>query len=501
MAWSKDTRTSEQSAGKKLARRRRRRTVLLAAGALLFVGVTVFGCVVSWRISLARAGAAAIGEPTPIEDVRGSDGAGAATGAGAEAGTASEASPDSGSRILADAAYSSIVAEEGHEATVSFTWDDDWFFGDATAYNHELARASAVLSAVANSESAHYQAGSNVPDYMESLLAQLGFENASTASYEYRSEIIDQLSAVFEPNGTDVTAYTIASKHITNSTTGQKKLLVVVAVRGSYGTEWLSNLQMSISSGIVEGVSFGRGDHTGFSEASMELSSAIYSYLEGLGQDDLGDVSLLLCGHSRGGATANLTAAYLDQVSSNFEGLLATEEGQNADAQGLDLPNTYIHRDSVYCYAFATPGVTDNEDCRGELYDNIFNLLNPADLVPRMPLASWGFSRYGHDLWLPEFGTDGFDATFSEVKERFRQIVGCDTQSDPSDVEDVDQIVLDLGQVAPTPADFGTPLGVVKSLGALTNGHNLVRIIHSHAPDLYIAWTMAIDEAQLRSTR
>lgn len=92
-----------------------------------------------------------------------------------------------------------------------------------------------MFSAVANSESAHYQADSGVPDYMESLLAQLGFENVSTASYEYRSEVIDQLAAVFQPNATNVTAYTIASKHITDSTTGRKKLLVMVAVRGATG--------------------------------------------------------------------------------------------------------------------------------------------------------------------------------------------------------------------------------------------------------------------------
>ena len=481
MALPEEAQAAEEPAGKKPARRRRRRVVLLALAAALFVGAVAFGCVVSWRLSLARAGAASIGDPTPIEDVRDS--------------------ADADGRVFANAAYSSVVAEEGHEASASFTWDDDWFFADASAYNHELARACAVLSTVANSESAHYQAGSNVPDYMESLLAQLGFENASTASYEYRSEIIDQLSAVFEPNGTDVTAYTIASKHITSSATGEKKLLVAVAVRGSYGTEWLSNLQMGISSGIVEGISLGSGDHTGFSEASMELSSAIFSYLDGLGQTELGDVSLLLCGHSRGGATANLTGAYFDQVSGDFEELIASKEGQGPDAQALDLPNEYIHRDSVFCYAFATPGVTDNEDCRGALYDNIFNVLNPSDLVPRMPLASWGFARYGHDLWLPEHGTDGFDAEFDEVKELFRETVGCDTQSDPSDVEDVDKIVSDLSRIAPTSADFATPLGVVKSLAALVNDHNLVRIIHSHAPDLYIAWISAVDESQLRAAR
>lgn len=466
------------------AKKRRRRwpIVLLVATAVLVVAGSVFAGVVSWRLRLASAGHASISDPTPIEDVRDS--------------------ADADGRVFATAAYSSIVADEGHEASASFTWDDDWFFADPYTYNHELARAAAVFSTVANSESAHYQADSGVPDYMESLLAQLGFENASTASYEYRSEVIDQLAAVFQPNGTDVTAYTIASKHITNSTTGEKKLLLTVAVRGSYGTEWLSNLQMGISSGIAEGLTLGEGDHSGFSETSFELTTAINNYLETLQKTDpdaaLGNVSLFLCGHSRGGAAVNLAAAYFDKVAAGFEEAQAAIEAADGE---LDLTDDFVHSGSIYCYAFATPGVTDNADSRSDAYGNIYNILNPSDLVPRMPLASWGYSRYGHDLWLPEVGMDGFDQTFDEVKEMFSEIVGRDTQSDPADVGDVDKIVSDLGQIAPALNDLTTPLGIVRAAGALLGGHDVVRIIHSHAPDLYIAWVSAVNENQLRTSR
>ena len=48
-------------------------------------------------------------------------------------------------------------------------------------------------------------------------------------------------------------AYTVASKHITDPATGQKKLLVTTAIRGSYGSEWLSNLNMDFSEGVVAG--------------------------------------------------------------------------------------------------------------------------------------------------------------------------------------------------------------------------------------------------------
>lgn len=465
-------------------KKRRWPLVLLAIAGIIAVAAAIFAGVVSWRLSLAEAGVASIGDPTPIENVR--DAA------------------DADGRVSATATYSSVVAEEGHEAQASFTWDDDWFFADPTEYNHELARASIVFSAVANSESAHYQADSGVPDYMESLLAQLGFENVSTASYEYRSEVIDQLAAVFQPNATNVTAYTIASKHITDSTTGKKKLLVMVAVRGSYGTEWLSNLQMGISTGVMEGLTVGAGDHSGFSEASLDLVASIQDYLKSLQQTDpdagLDNVSLLLCGHSRGAATVNLAAAYFDHLGESVRDI-ENEYGDGNEELASSLSESYIHPESIYCYGFATPGVTDNSDCRGGAYANIFNILNPADIVPRMPLASWGYDRYGRDLWLPEYGGEGFDEKFSAVREAFLENVGCGTKSDPSDVQDVDKIVADIGEIAPTLADFQTPLGVVRSLGAVVSGHDIVRIIHSHAPDLYIAWVSTIGESDLRATR
>ena len=85
------------------------------------------------------------------------------------------------------------MATGAETISTEVAWDDEWFFQDPTAYNHELATTCSVLSAVANSESAYYQAGSSSPAYMEQALAELGFEEISTASYQYRSEIFDEV--------------------------------------------------------------------------------------------------------------------------------------------------------------------------------------------------------------------------------------------------------------------------------------------------------------------
>ena len=469
-------RRAGKRAGGKKKHPHRARNVLIVILSAFAVSFFVFALIVQWRLTLASESLVEIGEPTPIEAV---DGTSEATGT-----------------FTADVTYSSIVTEDGGDATEAIEWNDDWFFADSSEYNHKIARAGIVLSAMANSESVYYQTYSDSQDYMKHALAKLGFDNVSTASYKYRSKVIDQLSEVFSKQGTDVTAYTIASKNITNSQTGENKLLVMVAIRGSYGTEWFSNLTMGLR--IDKGdYGLNKEDHSGFSEAATELQNQIYEYLKNLGKlDELGNVSLFLCGHSRGAAIANLTANVLDKIDS-----AAVEAGPDS---GLDMDawdQAHINKKSIYAYCFATPELTADTECHDDTYNNIFNILNPADIVPRMPLAAWGYDRYGIDLWLPEYGSDGFDQQFDAVKAKFREHIRCDTKSSPTDVGDVDKIVSDIAQIAPTLADFQTPLGVVKSLGAIVDGHDIVRIIHSHAPDLYSAWMETIEASDLRTSR
>ena len=80
-------------------------------------------------------------------------------------------------------------------------------------YNHELARASSVLAALAYSESGYYQSGSNQPAYMEEALAQLGFDEVCTDSYRFRSEVLDEVLNLVTDDA-DGVAYTIARKRL-----------------------------------------------------------------------------------------------------------------------------------------------------------------------------------------------------------------------------------------------------------------------------------------------
>ena len=460
-----------------MKRPRRLRAILITIAAVVLLLAGSVNAVVQWRLSEARAGVGAVGQPSKPEVIVNK--------------------LDRDGRFAATAKYTSIAADDGAIVSTDFTWDDSWFFQDPTAYNQDLSVAASVLSAVSISESEHYQRGSTSDPYMENLLAQLGFEEISTASYQYRSEILDEIVNVFAPGKTDVTAYTVASKHITDPETGRKKLLVIAAVRGSYGSEWLSNLNMGFSNGLVAGMDLGKGDHSGFSTAAKEVANAILTHVNSLEDEngepvDLRDVSVLFCGHSRGAATASLAAAYLDNIS--------TEWTSDPDA-GDEYSSWYIHHDSIYGYAFATPQVSASETHRDAAYDNIFNVLNPADLVPRMPLAQWGFGRYGRDLWLPEPGCPGFDEKYAAFCGDFTQDMGCPSKYSPDDASVVDGIEEKLSSQSPTIEDFTTPAGVGRGLKTLLLDNDIVRILQAHAPNTYISWLKVTDATDLRTSR
>ena len=347
--------------------------------------------------------------------------------------------------------YAALFSAEGHRVTSEVAWDDDWFFEDATVYNPELAHTCAVLSAVANAESSYYQQGSTAPAYAEHAFAELGFDEVCTASYRYRSEVLDEVLGVLD--GTDVVAYTLATKRVRSSETGAEKELCVVAVRGSYGSEWLSNIKIESAEGDP--------DHLGFTLAAEEIVADLE---ERAAQLDPGvERTYLFCGHSRGGAVANLLASYADTVSA-----LATA-------------------DDVRAYTFATPNCTSSADAREAAYDNIFNVLNPADLVPQLPLESWGYKRYGRDVWLPGEGDASFSALEGAMGDSYLRSMGTESPVEPGDRAVVERFAERIGERAGSFDELVSPAGLVELVGAVAQV-DVVHLLANHYPNTYVAW-------------
>lgn len=436
--------------GEAPARPRWGRRVLLALLAALAVAVVALGLAVQRRLAQREAGLGVVQAPSEFAALEGSSG---------RTGSFS-------TRI-----DFTSMATGSETISTEVAWDDDWFFRDPTVYNHDLATTCSVLSAVANSESAYYQAGSDSPAYMEAALAALGFEEISTASYQYRSEIFDEVVDLI--TGTDdVVAYSVAAKRVTGEGAAEKTLFLV-SIRGSYGSEWLSDLNM----GDAAAYDMDEITHEGFAQAAREIVDVLAERVtEEAGLDGTDDICLLFTGHSRGAAVANIAAAYADEMSQGLR-VLAPLEG-------------------IYCYTFATPEVTTFDNARDALYDNIFNVMNPSDLVPRLPLASWGYERYGHDLWLPGHGDEGFGEKYEAMCKIFEANTGVGCPYVPEDRERVDRLVEDLAREIPTADDLASAGGVFSLAHDLLADVNPVQVLYGHYPSVYIAYMQSVNWGQ-----
>lgn len=135
---------------------------------------------------------------------------------------------------------------------------------------------------------------------------------------------------------------------------------VIIAIRGTGDGEWKLNLDLMPSG------NYDLPYAENFSLAAEDILSVHRDYL-----DSLESPVFLVTGHSRGAAVANILGARLTDI---------------------------FHAENVYAYTFATPGTV-----RGEYraYSNIFNVINPADVITCLPFPQWGFERYGSDILLP----------------------------------------------------------------------------------------------------
>ncbi len=138
--------------------------------------------------------------------------------------------------------------------------------------------------------------------------------------------------------------------------------IFLVAVRGTSAGEWYSNFDIAPS----------HDNETAFAENFLFTAQDVFLTLKEYADEET-DPMFILCGHSRGAACSNLLGVLL---------------------------NACYPVEDTFVYTFATPNtlhrpLTDTET------DNIFNVINPFDAVTLMPMASWGFSRAGTDIFLP----------------------------------------------------------------------------------------------------
>ena len=186
-------------------------------------------------------------------------------------------------------------------------------------------------------------------------------ENTSRLFESAYLTVRDQIHFDKEPDDPSHTcAYTIGEGMVMQNVFFPRSA-VVVAIRGTNQGEWYSNFDFCPS---------GREDSL-FAENFLYCAEDVFLNLKDYADQD-NDCIFLICGHSRGAACANLL--------------------------GL-LMNEYVGEDRVFVYTFACPGTLRSGNPLSEC-NNIFNYINPCDLIPRLPSRYWGFKRAGQDIIL-----------------------------------------------------------------------------------------------------
>ena len=131
-----------------------------------------------------------------------------------------------------------------------------------------------------------------------------------------------------------------------------KKTVVAVILQGTASTdEWKSNIRLGDSLVNLPTV------HAGFNATEKEVHKKLNTFLK-TNKLKKGSVAFWVTGHSRGAAVANIMAKRL------------------SDTYG---------KSNVYAYTFASPKVAKVSDKSAKKYSNIFNYVNPDDVVTRIP--------------------------------------------------------------------------------------------------------------------
>ena len=254
--------------------------------------------------------------------------------------------------------------------TMYFRYSDRFFDKSACSYDHELAMMSLGMSMSAFT----YKVSGD--KYIRSLLNTIGCDDRSIKTHKYE---ITKASD-------DSCAYAFAAKAL-----GDGWHLIPVVIRSHhYGGEWVSNAH--VFSDKYPGYA------AGFKSAADKVYSALRKYISEQ-KLDKSKLKIWVVGFSRGGA-----------ISNNLGHLLNSGLG--------------IKKDNIFVYTFAAPNTV--EDKNWVYYDNIFNVLSEMDVVPRVPLRSWGFRRFGTDLRLPcesRRGTECYTERLGAMRERFAEIM------------------------------------------------------------------------------
>lgn len=137
--------------------------------------------------------------------------------------------------------------------------------------------------------------------------------------------------------------------------------LIAISMRGwNYEKEWSSNLKVGTS-----------GNHVGFDESAMIVYNKLKEYISA--SYSTNKLKLWINGYSRAGGVSNVLASKI-----------------------LSLGEISVEQKDMFVYTFEAPRGLTSENAIA--YENVFNLVNAPDIVPKIAPAEYGLYRCGVDI-------------------------------------------------------------------------------------------------------
>lgn len=282
-------------------------------------------------------------------------------------------------------------------------------------YNYSLSTASLclALSAFGSNKGGNTDYSEKYQN-VEKLLQDMRFGKFKYNDWYVKKPQSDSIGAA------------VAQKQLDDGST-----LIALAIRGGgYESEWAGNFTIGES-----------GDHYGFSKAKDQVISFLKSYIAGeLDSTEKinGKIKLWITGYSRAAATANLTAAAID------------------DGALRDLPDVSIEKEDMYAYCFETPmGTLTSNMPESSKYYNIYNVVNKNDPVTKVAMSALNFTRYGSDFFLPEKITFGqnYDDARKKMLNYFNHMSSKPETGEYS-VDDFEMLKIELKYIFPGGNNF-----------------------------------------------
>lgn len=268
---------------------------------------------------------------------------------------------------------------DGIKGSTTVSFNSVWFSQDSLTYQHNISKMSSQLVML----------GYASESTLKQVLFDLGFQEDCVAVYRNTSR-------------NEVNCF-VAQKeiHINNKTYN----LVITGLIGSFYHQWYSNFDPYGRDRNENGLKVYADDkektryHLGFADAKEFAYSKLVEFMES--HNNGNETKLLIAGHSRGAAAANLLGAKI--IKSQSVGTVS------------------VKKENIFTYTFATPNnaiLTDSEK-NDKDFKRIFNIVNPEDFVTEVLPVAWKYSRYGTTYTLPSKSNTNM-ITYSAYKKNMQ---------------------------------------------------------------------------------